>query len=601
MADTVFDADGNPVDPAVAAQAYANAGAPPAPATPAPPMNPEDAELLQQTASIVPPAPQPIPSAAETHDAVANLGNNVVPSVDPTLNFKATPQAPHTAKPNELANYDTEKAKLDAEAIKNSGDVTDQAKAHADAEDQNARDMATNSALEAQDRADFSKKWNDNHDKLEQHYQDIENKYLAALEDNSHPKDFFTGKSTLQKFGALFGLALGTLGAGSSAASGNPQGNGAMIQLQKQMDAEHQRQKETVEGLDHASLRALTHISDDNAARQVAQTDLAAQWTAMRSHMVDEGTARLKALGWTDAQIAGNVELNQLKAKNAQDKFTVHQAYDKQMSEMMLQRGQTAAAYGAAKKDAAESNLYNSKASEDIAASKKAKADEDANNKVLSTLTKDPTYKSLIGTASRPGYIPVYQTLHQMSGAMHEAIASGDPVKMRAALNNAEESITKNNIGVAPSKANYDQFGQYAGLPQETMQKLQKLMGTPRPSIQEMNGLAEQLDQAANDVKVTKIDSAHKTLVNTHLTPGMHEPNLQRNYGTAIAAPFDGVMITGKDGKEVPAFRNDFNPSASAPPEPAQPDLRALAVQALTDPKASAEDKAAAATYLAKK
>lgn len=322
--------------------------------TPAAPMNPEDAELLQEAAAM-PPVTAPVPNAADTRQMVTNLTTNGV-ATDPTLNFKPK-RAARPSQPNDLTALDASKAETDKTALENQAAVTEEAKAHADTEDENARNQSLNSAMEAQDRADFNQKWNDNHDKLENHYKEIESKYLQALDDNQHPKDFFTGKSTLQKFGAIFGMALGSLGGAT------PGGNAAVESMNRQMDAEHTRQRETIEGLDHATLRALTHISDSNAARQVAQTDLAAQWTAMRQHMIDEGTARLKALGQSDAQIAGNVALNELKAKNADDKVKVHQEYSKNMSENLLKHAQTSAAYGSANASNAEAEYHKALAS----------------------------------------------------------------------------------------------------------------------------------------------------------------------------------------------------------------------------------------------
>lgn len=355
MADIEYDVNGNPINTAPSPVPPLGQNVPqpapgPAPVyTPAAPMNPEDAELLQAPAVV--PTPIPVPNAADTHQMVTNLTTNGT-ATDPTLNFKPVPNGGRIAPPNDLTALDAAKTVTDKTAEANLADVTEAAKTHADSEDKNARDVAVNSALEAQDRADFNQKWNDNHDKLEQHYHEIEGKYLQALDDNQHPKDFFTGKTTLQKFGAIFGMALGSLGGAT------PGGNAAVESMNRQMEVEHQRQKETIEGLDHATLRALTHISDDNAARQVANTDLTAQWTAMRQHMIDEGTARLKSLGQTEAQIAGNVALNDLKAKNASDKFNVHQEYSKNMSENLLKHAQAAAAYGSAEESGAKAQAF---------------------------------------------------------------------------------------------------------------------------------------------------------------------------------------------------------------------------------------------------
>ena len=546
------------------------------------PMNPDDEELLN--AAGAPPqgaapaqAPAPPPTAQEAQAMVQDLqaspyqsaGAPMAPaqSVDPTTSFAPPPaRAPN---PNaDLAAFDASKAASDKEAQDIQARANESAAEKAEIERDNARDQSINSASEAVERADFAKKWDDNHAKLEAHANDIQAKYMAALEDSKHPVDMWTGKSTLQKMGAVFGLALGVGGALASG-SGPYNGNSALGVLQKQMDAEHQRQQDYVNGLDKAHLMALTHMRDELASRQVAKVDLESQWQAIRQHMIDVGTEKLKARGATDAQIAGDGALNLLKAQQDKGKYDLHQEFSDTMTKHALQKAQEAQAYAGANKENAEAGYYRTvkgQAQLSAADAKKAKADEDNAQKADKLLNADPTYKLLIGTAGRGGgYIPAYQSLQTLEQTLSSART---PQEKRAALNSAEESITKLLSGASPTDPIYQRFAEFAGDPQQLLQKIHKLAGDPTPSTQEVEGVATQLRQGVDKIG-KQINDAHTTLVGKYLPKGQHDSAVSHHLGVNIGAAFAPVTRKDEKGNQVPAFENPYDTSAPAAAAPA--------------------------------
>ncbi len=115
-------------------------------------------------------------------------------------------------------------------------------------------------------------------------------------------------------------LAAGAYGAGASAAGGHPTGNLALQQLNTQIDGDFKKQELEIANLKDVAAMKRAGVTDAVQAHRILSDDLKDKKAAAYASLIADGERKLKALGRTQAEIDGNVALNDLKTKLLDDR-----------------------------------------------------------------------------------------------------------------------------------------------------------------------------------------------------------------------------------------------------------------------------------------
>jgi hypothetical protein len=179
--------------------------------------------------------------------------------------------------------------------------------------------------------------------------------------------DFWSSQSDGNKMRARLALSLGAFGAGLSAAGGVNTGNLAAEQLQKSIDNDFARQKAVFERLKDREAIARTGIHDARDARKALMDGVEASHQAALKRLEAEAVAHLKAQGKTDAEIATNQVIIELRKKRLASESATRERIVKETTEAMkapLERGKlvadTSEAYAKAEEARADAELKRS-------------------------------------------------------------------------------------------------------------------------------------------------------------------------------------------------------------------------------------------------
>ena len=295
----------------------------------------------------------------------------------------------------------------------------------------------------------------------------------------------------------LGGIAQGLLGSST---------NGAADVVSKNVDAYYRREKDRIDNL-------FTYAAKKGEAEGELRLQHTQQLAGLQAQF---GATKLAIASRIDAiATAGQGRIDQAKAQELAAKYALDGQKD--IGEAQYRLAQIA-------------HLR----AEDARAREKAKMDRSAANEakevkpISAEFDKDEA--RLMGTARTPGLIAQQQAIRELGDTLRDAVKSGDPTRIKAAIVQNKEKIARLNTGAAPSHEQMKMLNDLSGTPAEVEEKLNSLMGNPKAAQQTIKSILD-LTDASDEGALKQIDKARQGIVTKYIgNSGIAKTKAQREH-----------------------------------------------------------------------
>lgn len=318
-------------------------------------------------------------------------------------------------------------------------------------------------------------------------------------------------QSTGAKIASDIALALGTIGAGFSAAGGHPTGNLAAQVIDNRMDREYKHAVDRVNNANESIQQARYGYKDAQDNHRAALNDIDADMAAKYKLVAEEAASQMQARGASPEQIH-NSELvtNALqKAAQFEDQIHLREIEAQRKAEALAQKkalDESAINRNNAQADSAEA-LAGFRARRTAGIGKGGGAGGKAAQKAQKDELKDIEHVAdkegavLLGSARSQGAKIAYESAQAVANELRRAAASGDPDAMKIAVMHAQEQSTRFLTGAAPTQQTFDIQHGLAGTPEQLEARIAGWIGQPTEAKSYVERMAKNIDAIARQRK----------------------------------------------------------------------------------------------------